>query len=109
MDEKELLARVDESTKSAHKRIDRLESTIEDIRELTFGVKEIATEVKLMREDFQKLDERVSSIEKEPIDEFKDIKKQIRNSTISVIMGAVIGAIITLLLKWKELERWKKK
>lgn len=39
MDDKELLARVDESTKSAHKRIDRLESTIEDIRELTFGVK----------------------------------------------------------------------
>ena len=37
MDDKELLARVDESTKSAHKRIDRLEETIKDIRELTFG------------------------------------------------------------------------
>lgn len=109
MDEKELLARVDESTKSAHKRIDRLESTIEDIRELTFGVKEIATEVKLMREDFQKLDERVSSIEKEPADAYKDLKKQIRNSSLSVIIGAALGAIIALLLKWKELERWKKK
>lgn len=99
MDDKELLARVDESTKSAHKRIDRLESTIEDIRELTFGVKEIATEVKLMREEFQKLDERVSSIEKEPANDFKEIKRQIRNSIISVIIGAVIGAIVTLLLK----------
>ncbi len=99
MDEKELLARVDESTKSAHKRIDRLESTIEDIRELTFGVKEIATEVKLMREDFQKLDDRVSSIEKEPANDFKEIKKQIRNSTVSVILGAILGAIITLILK----------
>ncbi len=50
-------------------------------------------------EEFQKLDERVSSIEKEPANDFKEIKKQIRNSTISVIIGAVIGAIITLLLK----------
>lgn len=47
--------------------------TAEDIRELTFGVKEIATEVKLMREEFQKLDERVSSIEKEPANDFKEI------------------------------------
>lgn len=99
MDDIELLARVDESTKSAHKRIDRLESTIEDIRELTFGVKEIATEVKLMREDFQKLDERVSSIEKEPADDYKQIKNQIRNSSISVIVGAVLGAIVASLLK----------
>ena len=99
MDDKELLARVDESTKSAHKRIDRLEETIKDIRELTFGVKEIATEVKLMRSDVNKLDDRVATIEKEPTSEYKEIKKQIRNSTISVIVGAVLGAIITLLFK----------
>ena len=49
MDNNELLARVDESTKSAHKRIDKLEDMVKDIHELTYGVKEIATEVKLMR------------------------------------------------------------
>lgn len=99
MDDKELLARVDESTKSAHKRIDRLEETIKDIRKLTFGVKEIATEVKLMRSDVNKLEERVGSIEREPSEEYKDIKKQIRNSILSVVIGTVLGAIITLLLK----------
>ena len=52
-----------------------------------------------MRSDVNKLEERVGSIEKEPANDFKEIKKQIRNSTISVIIGAVIGAIITLLLK----------
>lgn len=99
MDDKELLARVDESTKIAHKRIDRLEETTKDIRDLTFGIKEIATEMKHMRSDVNKLDERVASIEKEPATEYKDTKKQIRNSIISVIIGTVLGAIITLLLK----------
>lgn len=99
MDSNELLARVDESTKSAHKRIDRLEETIKDIRELTFGVKEIATEVKLMRSDVNKLDDRVATIEKEPQSEYKEIKKQVRNTTINIILGAVIGAIIALLSK----------
>ena len=99
MNENELLARVDESTKIAHKRIDRLEETTKDIRDLTYGVKEIANEMKHMRADVNKLDERVASIEKEPTAEYKDTKKQIRNSILSVVIGTVLGAIITLLLK----------
>ena len=99
MESNELLARVDESTKSAHKRIDKLENMVKDIHELTYGVKEIATEVKLMRTDVNKLDDRVATIEKEPQSEYKEIKKQIRNTTISVILGAIIGAIIALLSK----------
>ena len=77
----------------------KLEDMVKDIHELTYGVKEIATEVKLMRSDVNKLDDRVATIEKEPTSEYKEIKKQIRNSTISVIVGAVLGAIITLLFK----------
>ena len=72
---------------------------VKDIHELTYGVKEIATEVKLMRTDVNKLDDRVATIEKEPQSEYKEIKKQIRNTTISVILGAIIGAIIALLSK----------
>ncbi len=99
MEDTELLARVDESTKSAHKRIDRLEDTIKDIRELTFGIKEIATEVKMMRTDFNKLDERIENIEKEPISDYKEIKKQVRNTTINLILGGIIGAVLALIIK----------
>lgn len=99
MDNNELLARVDESTKSAHKRIDKLEDMVKDIHELTYGVKEIATEVKLMRSDVNKLDDRVATIEKEPSNEYRETKKQIRNTAINIILGAIIGAIIALLSK----------
>lgn len=99
MNENELLARVDESTKIAHKRIDRLEETTKDIRDLTYGVKEIANEMKHMRADVNKLDERVASIEKEPTAEYKDTKKQIRNTIISGLIGTLLGAFISLILK----------
>ena len=99
MNDNELLVRVDESVKIAHKRIDHLEETTKDIRDLTFGVKEIATEMKHMRADVNKLDERVASIEKEPTDEYKDTKKQIRNTIISGVIGTLLGAIISLILR----------
>ena len=52
-----------------------------------------------MRSDVNKLDDRVATIEKEPQSEYKEIKKQVRNTTINIILGAVIGAIIALLSK----------
>lgn len=61
-----MLVRVDESTKQAHKRIDTLEHKVENIYELTSSVKEIATETKAMREDVNKIDDRVKSIEDKP-------------------------------------------
>lgn len=64
--ENEMLVRVDESTKQAHKRIDTLEHKVENIYELTSSVKEIATETKAMREDVNKIDDRVKSIEDKP-------------------------------------------
>ena len=62
-------------------------------------LKEIANEMKHMRADVNKLDERVASIEKEPTAEYKDTKKQIRNTIISGVIGTLIGAIISLILK----------
>lgn len=64
--ENERLARVEESAKQAHKRIDTLENKVENIYELTTSVKELAIETKAMREDFNKMDERVKSIEEKP-------------------------------------------
>lgn len=62
----EMLVRVDESTKQAHKRIDCIEHKVENIYELTSSVKEIATEMRAMREDVCKIDARVKSIEDKP-------------------------------------------
>ena len=71
--ENERIARVEESLKSLHKRVDNMENKIESIYELAVSVKEIAVEVKAMRTDLNKIDNRVCNIEKEPAEQHKHI------------------------------------
>ena len=95
MDEKtqiELLqdvAQLRQDAKSTHKRLDNLEK-------LTESVHTIAIETKAMREDFNKLDERVEEIEHLPVKRYNLIITTIITSSITAIVGFVIGNIINL-------------
>lgn len=102
MDEKELIERlveVEQRAKSNTKRIDEHDGKLEDIHELTFAVKELANETKLMREDVNSLNNRVANIESEPAKEYKDIKKNIRNQIITFILGAILSGIGVMIFK----------
>ena len=102
MQEKELIERLvatEQRAKSNTKRLDSVEEKVEDIHELTFSVKELATETKLMREDVNKLDTRVANIEKEPAEEYKEVKKNIRNQIISFIIGAILSGVGVIIFK----------
>lgn len=96
----------EQRSKSNTKRLDEhdikfkeVSNKLEDIHELTYSIKEIATEVKLMREDVNKLDARVGNIEKEPVQDYKEVKKAIRNQIICTIVGAIIGGLVALIIK----------
>lgn len=85
--ENERLVRVEESTKQAHKRLDNLEHKVENIYDLTTSVKEIATEMKAMREDMNKIDNRVQAIEEKPVKRYDALVSQV----ISIIIAGVVG------------------
>lgn len=100
------LQEVEDRSKSNTKRLDEhddkfkdINNKLEDIHELTYSIKEIATEVKLMREDVNKLDTRVGNIENEPAKDYKEVKKAIRDKIILSIVGAIAGAVIALIIK----------
>lgn len=100
------LQETEDRSKSNTKRLDEhdlkfkeINNKLEDTHELTYAIKEIATEVKLMREDVNKLDTRVGNIEKEPAQDYKDTKKAIRNQIICTIAGTIIGGLIALIMK----------
>lgn len=102
MEEKELIERlvqVEQRSKSNTKRIDEHDEKLEDIHDLTYAVKELANETKLMREDVNNLNNRVANIESEPAKEYKDIKKNVRNQIISFVVGVILTAIGALILK----------
>lgn len=97
MDEKyvQMIIENKDSYKSAHHRLDKLENDIGEIKELTIAVKEIAMETKANREDVNKMNERLESIEQKPQKKWESVVDTI----IKTIVGAIVGAIIALVLK----------
>ena len=80
------LTETTERSKSNSKRIDGLEKRVEDIHSLTISVKELATELKNMREDMNKIDDRVVEIEKKP------------SKKLDSIWGYIVSAVVSGLI-----------
>ena len=93
------IAHLEEIVKSNTKRLDEHDKKLEDIHELVYSVKELANETKHMREDVNNLNTRVANIESEPAQEYKDIKKNIRNQIITFIFGAILAGISVMIFK----------
>lgn len=84
-------AEVMASVKSYHKRLDRIENTIESINNIAISVNTLAVEMKSMREDLNSVDNRVFDIEKVPKKRYENII----NSLICGLCGAFIGFILS--------------
>ena len=87
------VAHLEEREKSNTKRIDAVENKVENIYDLTLSVREIATEMKAMREDQNKMNERLKIIEEKPMQDYEDTKKQVKSKVISFITGIILTAI----------------
>lgn len=88
-DDKELWERltvVEQSTKSAHHRLDSLDR-------LTESVHIIATETKAMREDVNDITERVDEIEKRPNKRYETVVGAI----LTALVGGLIGYFVKML------------
>ena len=96
MQETEVVERLVENeqrSKSNSKRLDSIENKVENMYDLTLSVREIATEMKAMREDQNKMNERLKIIEEKPIKDYEDTKKQVKGKVISFVTGIVLTAI----------------
>ena len=82
----ERLTAVEQSTKSAHHRIDGIEK-------LTESVHIIATETKAMREDVNDITSRVDEIEKRPNKRYETVVGAI----LTALVGGLIGYFVKML------------
>lgn len=89
----ERLVETEQRSKSNSKRIDEIEAEVKENRELTVAVKEIATEMKHMREEQNKMNERLKIIEEKPVKEYEETKSQIKKQVISFFVGIILTAI----------------
>lgn len=95
----ERITKLEVITEGNSKAIDTINKKVDNITELTIAVKEIALEVKNMREEMTKLTTRVDQIEKEPVEEYKDIKQNIIKQVVTFIVGGILSGIAVFLLK----------
>lgn len=95
----ERVTKLETITEFNSKEIEKLNSKVDNITDLTIAVKEIATEVKIMREEVTKLTTRVDQIEKEPAEDYKEIKKNVVKQVITFIVGAILSGVAVFILK----------
>lgn len=83
----------DEKIEVVNHRIDDLEEETKGNRELIIAVKEIATEMKHIKEDQADMNSRLKSIEEKPGRNWDKVITTI----ISTVVGGLIGAMIGLI------------
>lgn len=77
-------------------RVDKMEEVIDEIHTLSSAVVKLCEEVKHMSSAVNKLDNRVQVIEDTPRDTMKTLRHAIITSAVSLIVGAVLSALIIL-------------
>ena len=74
-------------------KIEKLESIFDKITNIAMSTEKLAIEMKYMREEQNKQDERLTSLEQKPIKRYDSII----NYVITSILGLIIGAVAMLV------------
>lgn len=84
------LQETEDRSKSNTKRLDELEQEVKENRELTVAVKEIATEMKHLREDQTDMNNRLKKIEEKPVKEYEEVKSKVKWQVIGFALGIIL-------------------
>lgn len=93
------LGRYEDNLKSLNHRIKNLEVQSKTLCELTASVKTLATNMEYMANEQEKTSERLERLEREPSENFKHYKQMAISSIITTIIGAVIGGLLTTIIR----------
>ena len=88
----ERLTASESSIKSAHHRIDDMQAMSKSIQDLALATAQIAAETKALREDYEKADKRIETLESKPIKRYETV--------ITAILTAVCGGLVGYLLSF---------
>lgn len=92
------LTEVEDRSKSNTKRLDKLEKVTDEIHTMSNTMVKLVEQTKATNENVHELKEKVEAIEKEPADNYKQLKKTIWTSIVTGILSAILGAVIGLVV-----------
>ena len=91
------LTEVEERAKSNAKRLDKLEKVTEAIHEMSNTMVHLVEQTKYTNENVEELKVKVDAIEKEPAENYRQLRKTVITAIITAVLGAVVGALIGLI------------
>lgn len=91
IDDIEKLIAVEQRSKSNTHRIDAMEENQKAIQDMAASIRELAVEMRNMKEDQSEIFDRLANIERKPADRLNTIATAI----ISAVAGALIGMILS--------------
>jgi len=92
------LTEVEDRSKSNMRRLDKLERVTDEIHTMSNTMVKLVEQTKATNENVHELKEKVDAMEKEPAENFKQLKKTIWTGIISTLIGAIVGALIGLII-----------
>lgn len=90
----ERLTAGESSIKSAHHRIDSLQEMSKSIKDLAVATAQIATETKALREDYEKADKRIETLEEKPTKRYETFVTAILTGLGTGIVGYLLALIL---------------
>ena len=88
------LGKVLDAAKSAHKRIDTLESEVKDLRTLTLAIAKVDSKVDNIKEDVEEIKQEVQQVASRPIKWWDKIIAAAIGACASGIVAAILATII---------------
>ena len=88
------LSAVEESAKSAHKRLDELISLNDSVKNLAISTAKMAEQMKTLTENSAKLDQKISDLELKPARRWNTVVGQV----IQLLLAGAIGFLLSQLL-----------
>ena len=93
------LAKLGESCKSAHRRMNDLDQLSKSVFSLANEVHVAIAEMKNVKEKMDRLDNRLIRLEKQPAEEFQYYKRAIVSSIFTGVGGALLGAVLAVVMR----------
>jgi hypothetical protein len=94
----EFARRIDAENERQNHRISLLEESARQINQLTIAVEKMAINMENMLKVMDAQSERITDIEKEPIETHKKVWQAVITTSVGTIVGAIVGAIIAIII-----------
>ena len=91
----ERVVKVEESAKSAHHRLNKVEENQEILMEMNSNIRVLAEQYKNQSTKIDKVEKDVEALKKIPAKRWESIIATV----ITVLVGAIVGAVITIVIK----------